>query len=262
MTDQGSAPVVVLTYAYSGAFRLQQFLNQEPELACTAGTGVMAACGTAVETWQRTEGQAGEQISALARSSVRSLITGMLTVITARAGRRRWCETSTTEPSTANSFLQVFPETRLVCLHRAFPDVIYAALRSNPWGINGQQFTEFISASPANLTAALAGWWVTHTRAILLFEERHRRSCLRLRYEDLFNEPKAMERDLREFLELGPADLTDFGAPSGQRDWDVPDCGRDFPADLLPPQLVSQINTLHEELGYPELPTKKGSSVR
>jgi hypothetical protein len=251
------APVVVLTYAYSGVIRMQRLLGQEPELACTAGTGVMAACTSAADAWARIEDAEGAPLTPLAKGSIRTLATGMLTIITTQAGRRRWCETSTADPPTVETFLQVFPETRLVCLHRAFPDVACAALRSNPWGTLGQQFAPFISAHPGNMPAALAGWWTTHAQAIIDFEARHAQSCLRVRYEDLFREPAKVAAALREHLGLstepGPDLIGNLDDPSGPHDWDIPDCGRDFPVTQLPGRLLTHVGTLHTELGYPEL---------
>jgi hypothetical protein len=252
-----TAPIVVLTYAYSGARRLQRLLDQAPDLACTAGTGVLAACSAAGDAWGRTEDRVGEPLSTLAKSSIRSMVSGMLATMTARAGRRRWCEICNAEASAAGVFLQAFPETKLVCMHRAFPDVAYAALRSNPWGAFGQQFVPFIGTYPGNMSAALAAWWAAQADALLAFEKYYPQSCLRVRYEDLFREPDSVAADVRDFLELGPVGPGDLDDPSGSHDWDIPGCGSDFPVGQLLPRLAMQVNTLHAELGYSELPSKR-----
>jgi hypothetical protein len=260
------APVVVLTYRYSGAMELQQILGRERELACTAGTGIIGACDAAADAWRQAENEPREELSGLAKSSVRSLITGMLTIISARTGGQRWCEVSGAEPSSAETFLQVFPHTKFICMHRSFADAAYVVLRTSPWGITGVQFGPYITAYPSNTPAALAAWWVTRVEPIVRFEKEHPESCLRVRYEDLAEEPDATTAGIRQFLGLvdgTPSTMTgDAGDPARDREWEQPGCGKDFPADQLPPLLRTQVNALHAELGYPELPFATSLHVR
>jgi hypothetical protein len=257
-----TTPVIVLTYGYAGGRRLQQILEREPGMACTAGTGILGACRQAAEAWRYAEGSDDGPMSALAVTSIRQLVTGMLTIIMARTGSRRWCETVAAEPGAADTFLSVFPGTRVVCLHRSCPDVIYSAIHDSPWGIAGPGFGTYIAAYPNNLLAALAAWWTARARSTIEFESTHPRSCLRVRYEDLVLRRGPVTAAIREFLGL-PAE-GDAGWPVGPddvptqdgRDPDAPGCGGDFPADQLPPGLTEQVNQLHALLGYPPLSSR------
>jgi hypothetical protein len=252
------APVIVLTYGHAGAWRLQQLLEGQPELACTAGTGMLAACDQAAAAWRQAERPPGDQLSPLASASIRALVTGMITAIVARAGKPRWCEMAAAERSAAETFLQLFPGTRFVCLHRACPDAIYAALQANPWGLSGPGIAAYAAAHPGNRVAALAAWWAGHAGPVLAFEQDHPDVCLRLRYEDLAGDPGEAERGIRKFLGLQEQDASLPELPDGTGGQalagaDAPGCGADLPAGQIPPPLLTQINSLHAKLGYPPL---------
>lgn len=252
-----SAPVIVLTYGQAGVRRLQAFLEGQPELACTTATGLLAACDQAATAWRQAERRPAGQLSTLAVTSLRALANGLITTITAQAGRPRWCEITAAERTAAETFLQVFPATRFVCLHRAFPDVAFAVLSANPWGLSGPGFAAYTAAHPASTLAALAAWWAGHTAQILAFEQDHPAASLRIRYEDLAEDPDVAEHGIRAFLGLDeclaavPALPGETAGPSGA---DAPGCGAGIPAAQLPPLLRNQVNTLHARLGYPPLP--------
>lgn len=255
-----SAPVVVLTYTHAGARRLRALLDDRPELACTSATGVLAACDQAAAAWRRTERRADGPLSALATTSVRALATGMITAIVARAGRPRWCETVAADRGAAETFLRLFPATRFICLHRACSDVVYAALRANPWGISGPGFAPFTAAYPGSTVAALAAWWGGHTGSMLAFERAHPDSCLRLRYEDLLADTEATAAGIGDFLGLTgvyPAlSVHPVGSGPGAPDpagADAPGCGVELPAGQLPDALLTHVNGMLARLGYPPI---------
>jgi Sulfotransferase family len=254
-------PVIVLTYGYSGWPRLQSVLEQVPELACTAGTGVLGMCDMAARTWANVEERGDEHMSSLAAKSIRATVVSMMTVMVTRSSRaRRWCETATAEPAAAETFLRIVPGTQFLCLHRSCPDVVRAVLRSSPWGIIGGQFTPYLLARPGNTTAAIAACWADSASQLLDFESRHPGSALRVRYEDLAGTPAAASRAIFDFTGLTPAspvrdlaedDLLGGGTVEGEGD----PAGLDtrFPVAMLPSQLIQRINRIHEELSYPHV---------
>jgi hypothetical protein len=92
---------------------------------------------------------------------------------------------------------------------------------------------------------------------VLNFERAHPGACLRLRYEDLTEDPDAALNSIRVFLGLGGPDILPpepVVAPV-QAPVDVTDSepGADLPLDQIPPALLAQVNQLHAELGYPRL---------
>lgn len=250
-------PVIVLTYSHSGVRRLQALLGSHPSLACTSGTGLLPLCDQAAEAWRKVEGQRGGPLSPLATASVRALASGMTSALLARTGKQRWCETAIAHRRGAETFLQLFPDTRFLCLHRACPDVIYAALRASPWGVSGPGFATFTAAHPGSTVAALAAYWSAHAAPLLAFEQAHPDACQRIRYEDLAEKPGQMAAGVRDFLGLDDAAVpTQPGgddpaaAPSGA---DAPGCGADLPVGQIPLPLLEQVNGLHAKLAYPPL---------
>jgi hypothetical protein len=237
VTVARAAPVIVLTSACSGADSLLSLLERHPELSCTSGTGILP-------------------LSALA-AATRALASSIITSVLAREGKRRWCEAATAPPRTAETFLQLYPQTSVLCLHRACPDVVHAILQVSPWGIAGPAFAPFISAHPASTVAALTSYWAGQTAELLAFERAHPEACLRVRYEDLAAAPDDTRGKIALFAGLGdtgypkapPAEhATAAAAESGHPTPRVP-----FPADQIPPALLTRANGLLQQLDYPPL---------
>lgn len=259
-----NAPVVVLTYGNAGGRRLQSLLESQPELTCTTSTGVLAACEQAAAAWRQVERRPAKGLSSLAVKSIRVMVTQMITALTVRSGRPRWCELAAAEPSAAEAFLQVFPGTQFVCLHRACPDLVAAVLLTSPWGLSGSDSAPYVAAYPGSTVAALAAWWAGHARPLLDFERAHPDACLRLHYENLTGDPDAALNGIRAFLGLGgpgilppvPGDVPAGDVPPGDVDGaaDAEDRqpSADLPLGQIPPALLDQVNQLHAELGYPQ----------
>lgn len=247
-------PVVVLAYAYSGAVRIQRLLSDTGVLACTAGTGLLPACDQAAAAWRQVDRRDGP-LSSLAIASIRALAGGMISVILAGAGRPRWCEIAFSPPSAAETFAQLYPGTKFVCLHRRCPDVIRAGVQANPWGLAGTSLARFTAAYPGSTAAAMAAYWAECTGPLLRFEEAHPAACYRLRYEDLADHPDQEARKLFAFLGLDPAiSFPGPGAtlpPGEQTRADLAEAR--VPAGHLSPELTERVNDLQARLKYPPL---------
>jgi hypothetical protein len=252
-----AAPVIVLTSACSGADWLLSLLDRYPDLSCTSGTGILPLCEQAAAVWRKADGQADGPLSALGAASTRALASGIITSVLAREGKRRWCEAATAPPRTAETFLQLYPGTSVLCLHRAYPEVVRAIIRASPWGIVGGAFAPFISAHPASTVAALAGYWATQTGDLLAFERAHPQACLRVRYEDLATAPDDTLGKIASFAGIGgighqAAPSAEHGtvaaAEPGNPAPQVP-----LPTDQIPPALLTRVNDLLLQLDYPPL---------
>jgi hypothetical protein len=249
------APVVVLGTAYCGGDRLRSLLGRHPDLACTPGIGILPLCEQAMAVWRSADGRPDQPPSPLAVSSTRALTDAVITSVLARAGKRRWCEAVPAMPDLAGTFLQLYPATRFLCLYRACPGFIRAALDASPWGIADPLFAPFTRAYPANAVAALTACWVTRTASLLTFERAHPQAALRIRYEDLAADEHDTEAAVMSFL---GADAGHDEAPAldgqVQPERDGPSPHADFPAALIPPILLPQASDLLRQLDYPPLP--------
>jgi hypothetical protein len=256
------APVIVLTYRHAGGERLQSLLSMHPDLVCTSGTGILPLCEQAAATWRSVEGRTDARLSRLAASSISALTMPVITTVLARQGGRRWCEFAAAPPRTAETFLQMYPQTRLLCLHRSCADVIDAAIHADPWGLSGPEYASFITAHPASTVAALTAYWTAVTAPLIAFEESHPAACRRVRYEDLADD--RYPDDLFPFLGLqaprlglaGREDPDDASPSSGRAD------RAPFPADQVSAPLLAQAESLTSQLGYPPLTPEAQPSGR
>jgi hypothetical protein len=174
----------------------------------------------------------------------------MITALLVQRGKRRWCEVATAAPDAAAAFARLFPGARIVCLHRACPGVVLAALQASPWGLAGAEFAPFTSVHPASTAAALTAYWTARTMSLLDFEQAHSGVCCRVRYEDLAADSLS---GLPGFLGLqdpgsGSAAWLYDEAAEPARCATGPSC--DFPARQIPPALLMRANGLMEKLGY------------
>lgn len=250
-----NSPIVVLSYAYSGARRVQEVLAADAELACTVATGVIPLCEAAAETWRRVEGRSGQSLSPLAVSTLRGMVSAQVTMILAGLGKSRWCEVAATDPSAMDPFLQVFPQAGVVCTHRSCLDVIRAGVGANPWGLQGQGFLPYLLVHPGNSVAALAAYWAHSTEQLLAFEAEHPATTHRIRYEDVAADPIRALATVRASLGL-PGEVSSNEALPELPDLLVHEAAPAaaelrVPMEMIPGPLLERITYLHTQLGYP-----------
>src|ERR1035441_8887252 len=103
-------------------------------------------------------------------------------------------------PRCAETFLQLYPSAKFICLHRRCPEVILAGVNANPWGLEDSAFKSFTAGYPGNAVAAIAAYWAASTEPLLEFEQAHPGSCHRVRYEDLTSCPDQARAEIASFL--------------------------------------------------------------
>jgi Sulfotransferase family len=257
-------PIVVLTYARSGVARLHTLLDAHPAVACFSGAGLASLCSRAIDAWQQVESQSGTGPSRLAMSATRSMINTMVSVHLVQRGKPRWCDTTPGSAAAASTFLDLYPKTRFICLHRRCTDMISAAISASPWNLTGYGIEPFAAAHPGNHVATLADYWASHTEAMLAAEENHRDRCHRMRYEDLAAIPETAADDMFAFLGLDPPRTIQLSSAqpgpglSAMREPEANARGPDVPTALLRPRLLARVNKLHASLGYPPLAADAG----
>lgn len=233
--------IVVLTHAQPGAGRLGGLLTGHPSLACTAGAGVLELCEQATTTWRSAE-RTGSSLSTLAAASVRALAGSLIAVIKSHDARERWCEISAASTRSARTFLRIYPETKIICLHRDCADVVPALMRGDRGDRGG---ADGVAAEVA------AARWRERTEELLALERDHQGQCLRIRYEDVVTS-QAAAAGLLCFL--GLARRPDLNWPD--LDWSDLDCqhtGAGLLAGQIGQPLLDQVNRLQAELRYPDL---------
>jgi Sulfotransferase family len=255
-TDGSTDPVVILSYAHSGGRLVQQALADGTTLAPTVATGILPMCEVAATAWAEIDNRRAQAMSRLAILSIRDLVNAQLTVVLAASvGKRRWCELAISAPSTAQTFLQIFPAARFVCVHRACTDVIAAAITAQPWGVGGPAMWRFIVSYPGNSVAAIAAYWASATEQLLAFEAANPQATIRVRYEDVAADAECALKSVRSSLQLNQH--------AYQQSWPgLPDPvasareSRDrehtqIPVEMIPTDLRKRIDHLGSQLGYP-----------
>lgn len=243
-------PIIVLSYPHAGVGLLRDALAAHPGLACTAGTGVLPLCQSALATWQAIEDRNAP--SALAVRSVRALLAEMVTVALARIGGTRWCEIAFAPPEAAETFLLIVPTATFVCLHRALPSVIEEALRTYPFGLGGTPFWGFAGPHPGNNAATIAAYWAANAESLLDFEDRHPDRTIRARYEDVAADAARVADLVCSFAGQAGARQQLPGMPRPPASA-APPAG---PAATLPPvpgPVRARIDALTARLEYPAL---------
>jgi hypothetical protein len=259
-----TGPVLVLSYGYSGAAQIQEALAAGADLACTAGTGIVPMCEAAAETWRRVEGRSTTRLSRLALASIRGMVTAQVTTILASAGRSRWCEFAAAPPGATDAFLQVFPQTAVICVHRDCLDVIRAGVSANPWGLQGPALVPYLMSYQGNSVAALAAYWAHSAEELLAFEETHPGIAHHLRFEDVTADPSKALSPLRAALGLGLPDacpsspLDDYKAREAEHEETSP-AETTVPLEMVPPPLRQRVSRLRATLGYPRRPELGGA---
>jgi hypothetical protein len=251
-TDTQAAPVVVLTYAHSGAESLQRLLADSGTFACTAGTGLLPLCDQAAAAWRKAERRPGP-LSTLAITSIRAMTDAVITIILAENGKSRWCETALAPPNCARTFLQVYPHAQFLCLHRHCKSVVDAAVAANPWGLADNAFKPFAMAHPTSSIAAISAYWAAVTEPLLDFEAAYSASCQRVLFEDLISRPDETAVQLYAFLGIDGCQQTAasmFEAPSVPR---TPGESRHVPIDQLSTTLLAEVSRLLVRVGYPRI---------
>jgi hypothetical protein len=250
------APIIVLTGAHCGTALIGRLLSANAELACTIGSGVLPLCEQAAATWRRVDHRDGS-LSRMALTTIRTHVGAMIAVILAAGGGRRWCEISFASPTAAETFLQLYPGTQFICMHRNCLDVIRVAVAASPWGLADTSFAPFAAAYPGSSAAAVAAYWAERTESMLSFEKAHATACRRVKYEDLTGRHEKEAQDIFTFLNLAPDGAVRSGMPLAMDP--ASDGHGGFLADAtipfgyLSPPLTERINNLQARLGYPPI---------
>ena len=268
-------PLFVMCEARSGLTLLRFLLDAHPDVACPSETNLPGLCHEMVNAWSLMTGhrapgrQPPAQLPVLPDEVLNGMRASMDPMISAYLGRvnRTWfCDKSLGSATHAKLMLQLYPNTKFVCLYRHPMDVIASAMEACPWGLVGYGFDPYIAATPGNSVLALARFWLEHTAQIMSVEEDFPDQCLRVRYEDLVSEPDQIMSEVFSHLGIPPvpdiasrcfrSEPENLGA-ADYKIWhtnkitsDSVGRGWKIPAGLITAPIIDASNELAGRLGY------------
>ena len=268
-------PAFVMCEARTGSTLLRFLLGAHPDVACPSETNLPVLAHEMVNVWSLMTGHPAPgrllpaELPELPDDVVRGLRASMDLMVSAhieRVGRTWFCDKSLGSAEHAKLLLQIYPGTKFVCLYRHPMDVIASALEACPWGLVGYGFDPYIAATPGNSVFALARFWLEHTAHIMAVEEDFPDQCLRVRYEDLVEDPDRVMSEVFRHLGIPPvpdivarcfhADQDNLGA-GDYKIWytnkisgDSVGRGWKIPSNLITAPVLEGINELSGRLGY------------
>jgi protein-tyrosine sulfotransferase len=262
-----TSPIVVLTAARSGSTLLRLLLDKHPDIACPPETNIVKTCTKLGAAWKTINNS--DELSVPAVQVIRTAAGGIFADYLARRGKKRFCDKSLGTVEDAGEFLQIFPETKFICLYRHCMDVIFSAIEACPWGVAGYGFDPYVNVCPGNDVAALAHYWADYTAGIADFEAEHPDICRRVRYESLVTKTGPVCQDLARFLGLPSAAwhwqdaLRTSEEMSGAADYKVWSTGAvtnesvgrgvAVPVRVIPPPVLAAVNEQLGRLDYPPI---------
>jgi hypothetical protein len=265
-------PSFVLCAARTGSTLLRYIFDTHPELCAPPELEIGALCqqlnrlhSYTVDTEQELE---PVWAAASARRRTRRVVDDIMHEYCKRQGKVLWCEKSIGNLERLHVLDDVYPDARLVFLHRHCLDVAYSALeveRDLPgrWG-----FEAWIARRSDDPFAALVEYWCDSTERLLAYEKANERRSARLRYEDLVRQPRRVLPRVFDLLDLdwdpamldrvfvahharGPGD----GKIARTSRIEPGSIGRGFrqPWRTLPPKILERVQSLLQQLNYPRL---------
>lgn len=268
------APVIVLTGSRSGSTLLRFILDSHPELACPPETGFGNVCGSLARSWDVLDNAASKgrlvndqpEFPPHALAAIREAVDGLFGHYLQRRGKARWCDKSLDSFMYAELIAQAYTGARFVCLYRHVMDVIASGVEAGPWGVSRFGFDPYVARYPGNTVAAIGSYWQETVQAIMAFEEKHRESCHRVRYEDLVAAPEETVARLFSFIGAQQvpgitqacfAAAHEGNGPGDEKIWftsqitaDSAGRGVCVPAAALPSPLRQAVNELLAKLDY------------
>jgi protein-tyrosine sulfotransferase len=268
--DNTLKPAFIMSCERSGSTVLRYIIDTHPDIISPGELHLGQLCHDLTRAVARTAGEACTSVDAEAKQAmtvaqVRGIVAGLMDAYTATKHKRLWCEKTTLNLDYIDQLIRVFPDARYICLYRHAMDVVHSCLEAGHFGFLPEHVA-YVHQNPRNLISAMVQRWVDKTRELLAFERQHAAQCFRITYESFILDPAGALEPLFRFLGVAwDAQLLEavFAVHHDQGDGDSKvrfatqlyntsiGKGSSLSRDNIPARLLTDMNTLLEELGYP-----------
>ena len=210
--------VVILGFPRSGTTLLRRLVSAHPEFHCPPETNLLSAASRFLEEYPFGEGLSVGVRSGLAYAGVREeevleevrgLVFSLLRRVLELSGKRRWVEKTAFDSFHLKEIDCLLGDScRYICLFRHPLDVVCSVENlCAKMGMYLPELHQYVSRYPSP-REAFCHAWADVNRDLLAFSERRSSSCLRIRYEDLVEDPENELKRIFGFL----GEPTDIGA--------------------------------------------------
>ncbi|MDO9269104.1 MAG: sulfotransferase [Methylobacter sp.] len=265
-------PIFILSCVRSGSTMLRCIVDTHPNLCSPGHLNLGPLCANLYATTYYSLGklpgmETEEQREQLAIKETRRVVTDILGRYTQGKGKKKWCEKSTVNIDYLEILAKIFPQAKYICLYRNCLDVAYSCIKFNPLGYM-HELSAYVQNCPTNFVAAMIANWQEKTGKLIAFEQAHANQCIRINYESLVLQPEHVLAKLFDFLdEPWDARLIDsiFQVPHDQGEGDLKvwfsgkiskdsiGNGTAIPLTAISDELMAEVDTLHQQLGYPTI---------
>jgi hypothetical protein len=265
-------PSFILCASRTGSTLLRYILDTHPQVCAPPELRIGELCQRLIWLYSYTADEEQELEpawgAASARRRTRRIVDEIMHEHCKRQGKLLWCEKSVGNVQRLHVLDEVYPDARLIFLHRHCLDVVRSCLeveRSLP-GRSG--YEPWLARQPGNPFAALVDYWCESTERLLAYEKANARRATRLRYEDLVRNPRRVLPRIFVLLDLDwdPAILDrvfvvrhargpgDSGiARTSRIESGFIGRGLALPWQTLASEPLARVQSLLKALGYPPL---------
>jgi post-segregation antitoxin (ccd killing protein) len=248
-------------------------LDAHSLIASPAETGFAGALAKNVNVWHvlasSNQGVIVNEPPASVLSEIRRTGKAMMDFYCSAERKRHFCDKSLDTVDYIPLIRSLFPDARFIVLYRHAMDVIASGVEASPWGFDSFGFGPFVQANPWNFVAALGQYWLSFTDRAIAVERQHAEACMRVRYEDLVEQPEDVLQEVLQFLSIewepNLVQNTFLRAKAVGLPGDYKlrytnrvltnsvGRGKSVPVAMLPETLLGAMNRALVELGYTEL---------
>lgn len=272
------APIFIFSTMRAGSTLLRAIFDAHPDVWSPPELRLGELCARLYHStywsWPAQDGHKARDARGI--EEARGYVGGLMEAMTARYGKKIWCEKCPLSVIHLPLLERVFPEARFVWLTRNCVDVAHSCLEIT-WVADRfiPQLAEYISRDPDRLPAAMARYWVDINRTLLEGERRAPGRWRRVSYEKIIAHPQETLEPLFTGLGLAWSDtLLNACFDSEHRDGpgdfkfrytrQIHDRsigkGSRFRRDQFPEDVLLKADTLSRELGYPPIGESSASA--
>jgi hypothetical protein len=202
-----TAPIFVLCYARSGSTLLRYILDSHPQIVAPPELHLLLAARQLLWIFRHTAQAPATidpdfDVDAYTTEETRNVLSGIMQDHASRAGKGLWAEKSVSSADHLDILERLYPDSRLLCLHRRADDVMASCAEAAQKRQGTFGFEPFVARTPANVIDGLADYWIDKTRRLLEARQRFPATSFVLHYEDLVSDPQQRLAALFGFLDL------------------------------------------------------------